>query len=234
MKSPDFTFSIATCNVLYEPYYVQYVDIRPIDIKKRCLAFKQALESDNALKNVDILCFQEWPYNPGTLRKQFEGEKVIIKNKQIHKLDYFNNHATVQYKRFNEYLLKAYPADDYYYLMDSVAEKDGVLTIINKHKFKLLSYKFMIFTPNKKMLTALITPHQKHFPLGIINAHIPFDRKEELPKQFALMANEMNMYHIQQPWIVCGDFNYSVLKGKDTLNATKYKALHNFFPNMNK
>lgn len=225
------TFTIVSCNVLYQAYYVQYVDSHPIDIKKRCTAFHQALKSDHALRNADILCFQEWPYNPGTLRKQFEQEKVIVDTQEQNKLDYFSSQASIQSQRFLKYVTHYYPHTDYYYVMDSIAEKDGVLTIINKHKFKIISYKFTIFTPNKKMLTTIISPHNVHYPIGLINAHLPFKRIEQYPKEFPLMHQEIKNYPKDQPWIVCGDFNYTILQGT-AINKEKYKRLKKFFPGM--
>lgn len=227
-----FTFTITTCNVLYEPYYVQYVHDQPMSIKKRCLAFKKSLEHETALDKSDILCFQEWPYKPGIVRKQFEEDTLLVRGKKITKKEYSIKHTTTQPNLFLNYLTFFYPPTDYYYLMDSIAEKDGVLTLINKHRFKILSYKFTVFTPNKKMLTAIITPHTSHYPLGIINAHIPFAREKTPPKELARIRDEIKNYSKNQPWIICGDFNYTVLQGTNYLNKEKYQQLKQFFPNM--
>ena len=85
-----------------------------------------------ALLDADILCFQEWPYNPGILRPQFEMDKLIIDNAAITKKEYFEHTATIQPRSFMTALKKAFPPDNYYYVMDSCAQKDGVLTLINK------------------------------------------------------------------------------------------------------
>lgn len=86
MPGKPLRFTIATCNVLYEPYYVQYVEEYPISIQKRCNVFKKALNNPEALKDLDIICFQEWPVKPGSLRKQFEQEEVIVEGKKITKI----------------------------------------------------------------------------------------------------------------------------------------------------
>ncbi len=230
-RSSASTITAATCNVLYEPYYIQYVDQYPIAIKKRCSLFKQALRPGHILNGCDILCFQEWPYNPGELRKQFEQEVVMVNGHKETKYDYFNNNREVQYKRFNNTLLDAYSPNDYYYIIDSIAQKDGVLTLINKHKFTILSYEFMVFTPNKKMMVAHLQTKKKK-AIGIINTHIPFMLNEDHADHFSIIKDTIDRAPKNLPWIICGDFNYSVLQGTDKLNKKKYNKLQHYVHEM--
>src|SRR5581483_2843382 len=108
--------------------------------------------------------------------------------------------------------------EDFYYIGDTIAQKDGVLTIINKHKFIVHSYKFTVFTPNKKMATTLLSFHNRNYFVGIINLHLPFRRTTDIPKEFEIIAQEIKNYPKDLPWIICGDFNYSILQGNKNIN----------------
>jgi endonuclease/exonuclease/phosphatase family metal-dependent hydrolase len=232
MKSDFISFSIATCNVLYQAYYTQYVTSEPLTIKQRCSYFRKALHDQMALSSADIICFQEWPYNPGQLRPQFEMEKLIIDNTAITKKEYFEDTATIQPRTFMAALKKAFPPDNYYYVMDSCAQKDGVLTLINKEKFTLEAYEFYTFTPNKKMLTTIVSYKGGKKHLGIINAHIPFRRSQEMPEAFEIMHTKMKCYPKKYTWLICGDFNYTVLKGTSVLDKDRYHTLKHYFRGM--
>ncbi len=232
MKSDFISFSIATCNVLYQAYYIQYVTSNPIAVKERCTYFRKALRDQAALLDADILCFQEWPYHPGILRSQFEMDKLIIDNAAITKKEYFEDTATIQPRSFMTALKRAFPPADYYYVMDSCAQKDGVLTLINKNKFTLESYEFYTLTPNKKILTTLISYKGGKKHLGVINAHIPFKRSQEMPEAFEIIHAKMKCYSKSYTWVICGDFNYTVLKGTSVLDKDRYHTLKHYFRGM--
>ena len=232
MKSDLISFSITSCNVLYQAYYIQYVTSEPMPIQQRCASFRKALRDQTAFSDADILCFQEWPYNPGILRSQFEMDKLTIDNTPITKKEYFEQHASLQPRSFMAALKKTFSPDKYYYVMDSCAQKDGVLTLINKEKFTLTSYEFYTLTPNKKILTTLISYKGGKKHLGIINAHIPFKRSQEMPEAFEIMHAKMKCYSKQYTWLICGDFNYTVLKGTSVLDKERYHTLRQHFKGM--
>lgn len=232
MKSDLTNFTITTCNVLYQPYYIQYVTSEPLSIKKRNLYFRKALRNKNAFLGTDILCFQEWPYHPGMLRSQFENEKLIIHNSAISKKEYFSKTASLQPRSFFASLKKQFLPDNYYYVIDSCAQKDSVLTLINKEKFKLESYEFHTLTPNKKMLTTILSCKTIKKYLGVINIHIPFIRSQEMSEAFEIILSKMKCYSKKYTWVICGDFNYSVLQGISTLNKERYHHLEQYFIGM--
>lgn len=232
MKSNFINFTITTCNVLYQAYYIQYVNAQPVSIKKRCSYFRKALHDQTAFLGSDILCFQEWPYNPGTLRPQFETEKLIIDNSPVTKKEYFEQHASLQPRSFLSGLKKNFSPDNYYYVMDSCAQKDSVLTLISKEKFRLESYEFYTFTPNKKMLTTIVTCKKRKKHLGIINVHIPFNRSQEMSEAFEIIVAHMKCYPKKYTWLICGDFNYTVLKGISGLDEERYKHVKQYFKGM--
>ena len=128
MKSDFISFSIASCNVLYQAYYIQYVSSNPVPIKERCAYFRKALYDQTAFSGADILCFQEWPYNQGILRSQFEMDKLTIDNTPITKKEYFEHDASLQPRSFMAALKKTFPVLIFYKV---------VLTILLKTSLKI-------------------------------------------------------------------------------------------------
>lgn len=227
------TFTFATCNVLYEPYYVQYIQPNNvlIPINQRLDAFTQALHNKNALKDVDIFCFQEWPYQVGQVRT---GRDLIIidnQQKQQEKRKYFEETYS-QHLKFIERLSNVYSASDYHYnILIKESENDGVMTVINTKKFKIHQSFYEKFDANKKMLVVFITPLNEPLKvIGIINAHVPFKSPDHENSLLKIEATLKKYENSVAGWIICGDFNHNILS-KNTIDQTKYTTLiYNMIP----
>jgi hypothetical protein len=211
-KTVDLTslnFTIATCNVLFHPYYQTYFKgdkKNPqefVAIATRLEAFEASLQNPHALGNLDIICFQEWDY------------------------------TNVAWETL---LKKYYPDLDYWHIKDKKATHDGVYTVINRSKFSYM-YKGDPFVRNLKkestkefcwILLEIIEPSFKKTPsamLGIINAHLPHASFDPIDFKHSLQQIvQKYSEHISAGWIVCGDFNFNIL---DVNND--YKNLQLYF-----
>lgn len=230
----DFTFTLATCNVLYEPYYVQYLKKNNtlISIHDRRAAFRNSLHNDHALHDADILCFQEWPYSIGELR-QNKNDTIFVNNRAITKNDYFNS-IRFSYLKFIEDLADVYPISRYHYSYDLLAPYDTVLTIINKNKFHLLKSETIKLDATKRILVTFLQPNNQKTVIGVINAHLPYDAQKNfqaLKTIKGLIAQNSDVFN----WIICGDFNYDILDSQQHfyLDQARFNQLKSFFPHFN-
>ncbi len=229
-----FKFTLTTCNMLYEPFYVQYLKKNNvlIDIQNRRAAFRKSLQNNHALQNVDILCFQEWPYGVGELR-QNKNDVIYINKQAITKNNYFNS-INASYLKFIEDLADAYPTQAYEYIYDNLAPYDTVLTVINKNKFQLLSSQTITLDISKRILVTIIQPKNHPHTMGVINAHLPYNAQANLHGLNTIkkiIADNSSVTY----WIVCGDFNYDILdlQYHYYLDQTLFNQLANRFPHFN-
>lgn len=234
-KTPQLSqvlnFTLTTCNVLYEPYYVQYV--RPntnlIPISDRKKAFQEALKDSTALANADILCFQEWPYKSGHILDRVKNEQILVNNKPTTKNQYFDKDQQIH---FINYLINIYSPIHYHYVVED-AQYDGLLMVINKNLFTVLHFEVKPFDdPNKKMLVVIVQPKGFNKKMGIITAHIPYNKMTNSAHLInAIKAEYLRIYPDIDSWILCGDFNYNI-EDQNTVNQQQFAQLKTFFPNM--
>lgn len=204
-------FTLATCNVLYEPYYVHYVEPGNvlISVGWRSRAFKHALHDSDALGSKDILCFQEWPYKARMLHAHKNQIVLVNGLKEEKKGAYVDQFQDRQPKEFNEYLREAYSEQRYAYIIDEHAQADGVMCVINKSKFNVIDIEFRLFEKTKKMVMVLLNYHNSSKRLLLVNAHLPLFDQEKYIKQMVKAAQH---WHRADHVIVCGDFNYDIWK----------------------
>jgi hypothetical protein len=233
---PAFQFIVTSCNMLYTPYYIQYSkpNNAVIDIKDRKKAFKQALKSNNGFYRADILCFQEWPYNPGTIFSKYENEIIFVNGKKLTKKSYLNSISTEYHDKFLKKIHKSL-GSHYRFIADQTTY-DGLLMYINTAKFDIISYEFKTILAHQKLLTTILrTKNESKILIGVITAHFPFIKNDVNQQALHMIQAEILNHPNVTYWIVCGDFNYDILDSTyhRYLNKNKFNRLTSFFPNFN-
>lgn len=244
------TISVATINVLHEQYYTGYLEPNGmlLNPNNRAHFFASAMDDPDLLGDIDIICFQEWPY--GTNLRSFHAKKLnefIRLNGMIDitKRDNLNN--LTDYLKIINSAKEKVTSEGYSFHGIPNATIDGVAMLINKEKFKVvLEPRPFPLEGNKSFLFLGIAPYTNLKKLiGIVSIHIPFkepkesgEMSDEQIKFFRTLMETIKQYSDineakfgPMSWIICGDFNYDIWNNAtDTINSNNVKSLESIFP----
>lgn len=238
-------FSLLTSNALLHSFYIKYSNNWIIDIADRIASFDEEMSKAQA-GNIDILCFQEWPYGntsidkDGPIKVVTHNAKLPAKNNYYNKELFttktvYNSQSQAQFEHeMNKVINHYFPAHDYYHLKPNSLRNDGLFMVVNKKKFNVMRTDVRTLVGQKDIAEGklLFTAHLRFNnnpkkSIAVLTSHLPFNDQIAI-ENFTILKKAIDSFDADGK-IICGDFNFNSWHEEQMLDVKPINNLKEIF-----